>query len=283
MPGGDHREIEHLVGLVPTFLRSFVSATACRMGSNVASSISIGSVAEQGDRVELGLCAIAVAEALGRHRPNGLGDDHHRHAQRLGHLDRRLGMPLTVERSAGQTAVQRGPDVQADRPGRIDARNPMASAASSSTPRCSSIIQATPSERMPMASQRTNGSSHIDTTSSSTAIAPNGSAAFHRDVPAASKTAMTLRHVVRQRGSAFPGRRRGSPRAATVGDDRHLFEFGGYGLVGPDGCRSEVPSALVRVGHDLGQRGVRFAHRAGTDSVADGRTHQWMHQFDRLG
>ena len=28
---------------------------------------------------------------------------------------------------------------------------------------------------------------------------------------------------------------------------------------------------------------MRFAHRQWTDSVADGRTHEWMHQFDRLG
>ena len=68
-----------------------------------------------------------------------------------------------------------------------------------------------------------------------------------------------------------------------IGDDRHLFEFVGYVRVGPRGGRGKVPSALIRITHDRGQGGVRFAHCQWTDSVADGRTHEWMYQFDRLG
>ena len=93
------------------------------MGSSVGIEHLDGQCAEQADRVELGLGPIPITQTLGRHGPDRLSDEQHRHAERLGHLDRRLRMPLTVERSAGEAAVQRGADVQADSSGWIDARD----------------------------------------------------------------------------------------------------------------------------------------------------------------
>ena len=94
---------------------------------------------------------------------------------------------------------------------------------------------------------------------------------------------MTFGHICRQRGSALPCGGCGSPCAALIGDECDPLEFVGDGGVGSRCGRRQVPRSFVCIDGDGCQRGVCLAHCNGTDGVVDGRAHQWMDQFDRLG